>query len=66
MRIVNMTPDKSVVKEHICKHCGITLEYVPADIKSKRITDYTGSLESVKYITCPMCKFEQSVNSNAE
>lgn len=55
MRVISREPHQSVIKQKICNHCGVTLEYVPADVKSKTISDYTGSSEQWQYITCPEC-----------
>lgn len=55
MRVISRDPHHSVVKQIICKNCGVTLEYVPADVKSKTISDYTGCNETVKFIKCPEC-----------
>lgn len=55
MRIIDVNPHKSVVKEKVCYNCGVTLEYVPADVKEKKEYDYSGSGELVRYIECPSC-----------
>jgi uncharacterized protein with PIN domain len=56
VRIIDATPHQSVVKKKVCRHCGVTLEYVPNDIQERRVTDYDGSSELIKYIECPACK----------
>jgi len=61
MRVISRDPHPSVVKEKICTNCGVTLEYVPADIQTKIVSDYTGSKDSYSYITCPECKQDLSV-----
>ena len=55
VRVVSTQPHPSVVKETICKNCGAVLEYVPADIQSRRETDYTGGTDLIHFITCPPC-----------
>ena len=61
VKVVNVGPDPSIVKRHICTNCGATLEYVPKDIKSRSVTDYTGDSDTVYYIICPQCNDQQSV-----
>lgn len=61
MRVISKDPHHSVVKEKICTNCGATLEYVPNDVKSKTTSDYTGSKETWRYITCPECNKELGV-----
>lgn len=53
--VVSTVPHPSVVKETVCKNCGSTLQYVPADIKEEVHTDYGGGRETYYYITCPPC-----------
>ena len=61
VRIISAAPHPSVVREVICKHCGATLEYVPADIKEKTISDYTGGTDILYFIKCPSCGTNISV-----
>lgn len=61
VRVVKQEPHPSVVKEVICRHCGATLEYVPADVKRRIETDYTGGKETVFFIECPPCGHHQTV-----
>ena len=56
VRIINDEPDPSVVKQVVCKNCGVKLEYVPADVQDGSYTDYTGSTDPYKYIDCLKCK----------
>ena len=53
--VVSTVPHPSVVKEAICRNCGATLNYVPADIKREESKDYTGGLDVSYYIKCPPC-----------
>lgn len=53
--VVNKQPHASVVKETICRNCGVTLQYVPRDIKERIETDYGGGRDLIKYIECPEC-----------
>ena len=55
VRVISKGPDKSVVKEVICRHCGAVLEYVPRDIKHKTYRDLTGSTDDYCWIECPEC-----------
>lgn len=59
--VVSTVPHPSVVKEVICRNCGATLNYVPADIQNKTVSDYTGDRETVYFIKCPPCSHEVSV-----
>ena len=54
-RLINDGPDPSVVKRVICKNCGATMEYVPADVMSKTVHDYGGGSEDYRYIICLKC-----------
>jgi len=53
--IVDEKPAKSVVRQCVCKNCGVTLEYVPADIRDHRSSDYTGGVDIDPVIDCPKC-----------
>lgn len=55
VRVVDVGPHKSVVKEVVCHKCGATLEYAPIDLKEGYSTDYTGGRDFYKYIACPQC-----------
>lgn len=55
VRVVKTEPHPSVVKEVVCRNCGATLEYVPADIKEEVSTDYTGGRDTSYHIKCPPC-----------
>ena len=61
VRVVSTTPHASVVKEVICRNCGATLEYVPADIQERTVSDYTGDKDVIRYIVCPPCGSQQTV-----
>lgn len=56
MKIINHEPAKSVTKEQICPICGVTLEYVPNDIKVTINKDYTGCSERTEWIECLNCQ----------
>jgi ribosomal protein S27E len=62
VQVVSTTPHPSVVKEVVCRNCGSTLAYVPADVTEKIEVDYTGGRDVVKYITCPPCGNKQTVS----
>ena len=62
MRVISKDPHHSVVKEKICTNCGVTLEYVPADIEERIEKDYTGGTDRIHFITCLNCKFKINVN----
>lgn len=56
VKVIETKPDHSVVKRCVCQNCGVTLEYVPKDVKQHTHTDYTGSTDTDDYIKCPSCK----------
>jgi uncharacterized protein with PIN domain len=62
VRIVELKPDPSVVKQVVCKNCGAKLEYVPADIHSEYVRDYGGVGEMQNWITCPNCNHAVTVS----
>lgn len=55
VKIINKEPDKSIAKEKICYHCGVTLSYVPIEAGEDYETDYLGDRDYYKYIICPNC-----------
>lgn len=59
--VVSTNPHPSVVKETICRNCGATLSYVPADIQNKTVRDYGGGSDSYYFIKCPPCGHEVHV-----
>lgn len=59
--VVSREPHKSVVKECVCRNCGATLQYVPADVTKDYTFDYTGGREAYNYIKCPNCGKEVQV-----
>lgn len=62
VRVVSATPHPTVVKEIICRNCGATLEYVPADIQTHTSRDYGGGTDVRKYIKCPPCGHEVTIS----
>ena len=56
IRIVNEVPDASVVKQCLCRNCGVKLEYTPADVRKESMYDYTGSSDTYRRIDCPKCQ----------
>ena len=59
--VIDAKPHPSVVKETICRNCGATLQYTPADRRSRKVSDYGGGSEIIHYIKCPPCGHEVSV-----
>lgn len=55
IKIVEEKPHKSVVKRVVCLNCGVTLEYVPNDVKVHIYKDISGTSDSYNYIDCPKC-----------
>ncbi len=63
VRVIEETPDPSVVKQVICKNCGVKLEYVPADTKQHNGSDYSGDPSGYSWIDCPKCSNKVIVKS---
>lgn len=61
MKIIDEKPHPDVTKRKICPHCGITLEYVPNDVKTRSGTDPHSGGWTVSFIHCPKCKREITV-----
>lgn len=55
IKIIDNTPDPSVVKRIVCNNCGVKLEYTPSDVKTVNGTDYSGGPDGCDYIPCPKC-----------
>jgi len=60
IKIIKDTPHPTVVKEAICRNCGVTLEYTPHDVQSYVSHDYGGGADTVRYIPCPKCGHQVS------
>lgn len=60
--IVKTEPHPSVVKEVVCRNCGVTLSYVPNDVVSRYVKDYGGGGDTYKHIKCPNCSKEVGVS----
>lgn len=56
--IVNPVPSAKVLKNIICRKCGVELSYVPNDVHTRSSTDYSGGSDVVKWIVCPACNAE--------
>lgn len=56
VKIVDHVPDRSVVKQIVCKNCGVKLEYLPIEVKSRSGTDYGGGPDGCTWIDCPKCE----------
>lgn len=59
--VIDPKPHHTVVKQAICRECGVTLQYVPNDVKTQRVSDYGGGSDIVHYIECPACNNEVGV-----
>jgi hypothetical protein len=55
VKIIDEGPDPSVVKECICKNCGVKLQYVPKDVQKKSYR-YFDESRITKFIICPSCE----------
>ena len=60
--VVNTVPHPSVIKEVVCRNCGATLSYVPADVKKEIHKDYGGGSDTIYYIRCPPCSHKVLVD----
>lgn len=63
VRVVNEQPDPSVVKQIICRKCGVKLEYLPIDVKSYHGRDISGGPDGREWIDCPRCHNEVTIRS---
>jgi ribosomal protein S27E len=61
IKVIDDKPHPTVVKQVVCRNCGVTLEYTPADVQSFVHYDYGGGSDTVLYIPCPKCSHEQHV-----
>ncbi len=59
--IVNKEPSALVVKEVVCRNCGVTLQYTPRDVTEKSYQDYGGGFDTHSTILCPNCGTKVSV-----
>ena len=55
IRIIDDKPHPTVVKEAICKNCGVTIEYTPNEVISKSVSDYGGGSDTYYHVPCPKC-----------
>ena len=55
VKIIKTEPDRKVIKEVVCNNCGVTLQYVPNDVKNYVHNDYGGGSDTIYYIDCPAC-----------
>jgi len=56
VRIIRDEPAPEVVKQVICRNCGATLEYVPADVHTYVGRDISGGPDGQEWIDCPKCQ----------
>ena len=63
VKVVRIEPDKTVVKEIVCRHCGATLSYTPIDVQSEHGTDYSGGPDGREWITCANCSRQVTIRS---
>lgn len=55
VKVIKVTPHKTVKKRCVCKGCGATLEYVPNEVQSYHGRDYGGGPDGHEWIVCPNC-----------
>jgi len=55
IKVINDQPAAIVVKQCICKNCGVTLEYTPNDTEIEVRSDYTGDKDRYRMLVCPKC-----------
>ena len=65
VRVIDETPDPSVVRKATCRRCGARLEFVPLDIQNGVDIDYTGDRGPYAFVRCPKCKSEVRVDKYA-
>ena len=63
VRVVEEKPDASVVKKIVCRNCGVTLEYVPNDVRRYDGTDYSGGPDGCEWVDCPKCSKRAIIRS---
>lgn len=56
IKIIDETPDPSVVKRIVCRNCGVKLKYTPADVKRIDGLYYAGGPDGFEFIMCPKCE----------
>lgn len=61
--VIKKEPDKSVLKEIICRHCGATLSYVPNEVQEYHGTDYSGGSDGQEWVDCPNCNKKAIIRS---
>jgi hypothetical protein len=61
VKVIDDKPDASVVKRVVCQKCGVTLEYLPQDVRKTTHTDYSGDTDEYFWVDCPNCKHANSV-----
>ncbi len=59
--VLRIEPDRSVVKEVVCRHCGATLQYIPNEVQSYHGRDYSGGADGYEWVNCPNCGGEAVV-----
>lgn len=47
--------DETAVKRITCRNCASVLEYVQAEVKTYRGTDYSGGSDGMDWVDCPNC-----------
>ena len=56
VKVVKRKPSKKVKKRAVCDGSGVTLEYVPNDVRTLWSgTDYGGGPDGAKGFDCPDC-----------
>ena len=55
VEVINTIPDKDVKKQIVCRNCGVTLEYLPFEVKEYHGTDIGGGPDGQKWVDCPNC-----------
>ena len=63
VKVVKSEPDPEVVKRVVCRHCGVTLEYVPNDMKRYDGRDMGGDPDGYEWVDCPSCNQQVVVRS---
>jgi hypothetical protein len=58
IKVIKTEPAQSVIIRKVCRNCGVTLEFVPADVQHRTWKEIDMSSGGCKYVVCPHCKDE--------
>lgn len=61
MPVEKVGEDPGAKRRVTCRNCSSILEYLPVDVESRTVRDYTGDSDTYYFIRCPQCKEEVTV-----